>query len=102
DEDLTVVEIYFKWLYSRNLPVSNHTDHVQYSRLYVLGEKLMNEAFQNAVIDDYAEASHAQDEWPTRSAVRVIYDGTTTESPARRLLIDMYCWHGDEKWVDND
>jgi len=29
----------------------------------------------------------------------VLYNGTTEESPARKLIIDYYCWAGTGDWV---
>jgi hypothetical protein len=29
-----------------------------------------------------------------------LYQGTTTGSPARRLVVDLYCWFGSGSWME--
>lgn len=38
--------------------------------------------------------------YPTRECVNIIYKGTGTASPARRMLVDFTTGSGDESWLE--
>jgi len=101
DEDSTIVEIYLKWLYSHNLPTDFGSGFHQIFLLYVLGEKLMHCTFQDAVLRGLIETCESLQSVPNGSTIKILYNGTTAGSPARQLMVDMYCWRGEAKWADN-
>ena len=37
--------------------------------------------------------------WPKAEAISIIYDGTVDGSPARRLMVDFWCWACREQWA---
>jgi hypothetical protein len=108
DEDPAIVEVYIKWLYSDNLAVNvaegetAANDDTRKLRLYVLGEKLMHKAFQDAVLRVFVHGCRARRMYPTGHMISLLYDGTTAASPTRRLVVDMYCWRGAANWADNN
>ncbi|CAN9106542.1 unnamed protein product [Alternaria sp. RS040] len=57
--------------------------------MYVLGEKIIDYEFQNAVIQAMMSDISRTNVLPSLGTVKIIYDGTTEESAARRLLVDM-------------
>lgn len=72
--------------------------------LYVLGEHLIDTAFQDAVISVLVGLTRKKDQddvnyYPGFSTVNIIYEGTTDKSPARRLLVDLHVRHGNENWI---
>jgi hypothetical protein len=86
---------YSQWLYSGNLPsiAELPTRECKFSplcELYILGERLIDAAFQNSLIDGMIVTS--QHSSPSLEAIRIIYGGTAAGSPARKLLVDYSAW----------
>ena len=92
--DSDMLNIYIHWLYRRTLAVqvpSCDSDYAAYqdgayphlSRLYVLGEELMDAAFKNAVIDAIIACAKQTLWYPSGEAVRIIYEGTVEGSLGR-------------------
>jgi len=106
-----IFSLYQNWLYTRKIPTAidkpGHKGNVEYIRLsqaYCLGEKLMDTAFKDAIIDAIilkavTPASDGHTWSPVGEAVRFIYDGTPENSPARKLFVTMYVWCGSEDWI---
>jgi hypothetical protein len=93
DEDADLVQDYCQWLYSRKLIVkypSRKKTHYYLAKMYVFGEKLMDETFQNTVLD--AIIAHSTHGYPPAEAIKVIYDGTSKGSPARDLMVDFWAY----------
>ncbi|KAM0515288.1 hypothetical protein ACHAPE_006245 [Trichoderma viride] len=111
EEDPEVFEVYQHWLYFENLPVQNdspglegNTEYVQLAKAYVLGEMLQDVNFKDAVLDailakSRSKASDGQRWFPVGPAIRYIYEGTPESSAARRLLVDLYAYHGYAEWL---
>jgi hypothetical protein len=76
------------------------------ARLYVLGERLLNAKYQNLVIQEIFRLSQLRcgpdriQVFPSSPAVKLIYQGTTPDSPARRLMVDLAVHYSDETWFD--
>lgn len=106
DEDPEVFEVYLNWLYCETLPVRNdspgregNTEYIQLAKSYVLGEMLQDVNFKDAVLDailikSRSTTSDGQCWFPVGPAIRCIYEGTPESSAARRLLVDLYAYHG--------
>jgi len=60
----------------------------------------MHCTFQDAVLHLLIETCETHHLFPAGSTIKVLYDGTLASSPARRLLVDMYCWYGSADWAD--
>jgi hypothetical protein len=89
---------YSQWLYSGNLSILNSDSNSKYifvvlAMFYVLGERILDALFQNTVIDAMVEASHICS--PGLRSTRIIYNGTTAGSPARKFLADYCAWSLD-------
>ncbi|UKZ78420.1 hypothetical protein TrVFT333_006160 [Trichoderma virens FT-333] len=111
EEDPEVFEVYLHWLYFETLPVKNdnpglegNIEYVQLAKAYALGEFLQDVNFKDAVLDailikSRSAASDGLNWYPVGPAIRHIYEGTPESSAARRLLVDMYTYHGLGEWL---
>ncbi|KAL7912615.1 hypothetical protein GGI35DRAFT_256867 [Trichoderma velutinum] len=111
DEDPEVFEVYLHWLYFETLPVQNdnpgvegNIEYVQLAKAYALGEFLGDINFKDAVLDvilikSRSKASDGRSWFPVGPAIRFIYEGTPETSAARRLLVDLYTYHGQGEWL---
>ncbi|KAK3076874.1 hypothetical protein LTS18_011764 [Coniosporium uncinatum] len=106
-----IFDIYACWLYYQKFPtrldrggLEGNKEYVQLAKAYVLGEKLQDRDFQDAVIDAVVDKSNHLTEgnktWsPVGDAVKIIYDGTPDTSPAQKLLVDIHCHYGHTLWL---
>jgi hypothetical protein len=77
---------YSQWLYTKHVPELIWKTYTILARLYVLGEQIMDEEFQDAILSAMIRTYRSKP--PTMPAIRIIYDGTTAKSPARQIMID--------------
>ena len=89
-------KFYANWLYTGKV---NTTVWSQLAELYGLGEKIIDTAFQNDVINILVALSRKADarnrsELPGQADVGIIYRNTPVGSPARRLMLDFYAIYG--------
>ncbi|OQO01633.1 hypothetical protein B0A48_12669 [Cryoendolithus antarcticus] len=71
--------------------------------LYLLGERMQDRDFKNAIIDCMIETNELRNECndtecPHVDTITTVYEGTPAPSPMRRLLVDMYVRQGDATW----
>jgi hypothetical protein len=102
EEDPEEFEVYSRWLYSRKIFVDVHAEltHDHLARLYVLGEKLTDEPFQDAVLYTVIDIVKDGTKYPPDEAINIIYSRTSSaSSPARRLIVDMYVHAGHKRWL---
>jgi hypothetical protein len=73
---------------------------------YVLGERLLDKGFKNAIADVYVLYARgnppAKRYYPSNEEIRILYDGTHEGSPIRQLLVDIWYCRGKTEWVDKD
>lgn len=129
DDDPEAFAMYRTWLYSGKLPVlsdesecpnedatstsigwessadaSNKYHTLAYA--YVLGERLMDVPFKNAIADTYVLYARgiapARRHYPSNEEICIIYDGTRSDSPIRRLLVDIWYSRGKLEWLQTD
>jgi hypothetical protein len=68
--------------------------------LYVLGERMMDSEYRNMILQeflrllDFSLVTPNEGCWPGTRAVSIIYQGTTAESPARRMMVDFAVKYG--------
>ncbi|OAF99708.1 uncharacterized protein CC84DRAFT_1169223 [Paraphaeosphaeria sporulosa] len=105
--DPVLFKTYVHWLHSGTIPrpddnVPDYKDFVFLSKLYVLGEYLMDVIFKNAIIEAIIAISIKEKYCPIGEAVRIIYEGTSAGSPARRLMTDFCASNAndDPSWTD--
>lgn len=111
EEDAEVFEVYLHWLYFETLPVRNdsaelqgNNEYAQLAKAYALGEFLQDVNFRDAVLDamlikSRSKVSDGRTWFPGGPAIRYIYEGTPESSAARRLLVDLYTYHGHGDWL---
>ena len=100
DDEHEIVAAYVKFLYLGKIPstkgcrtwLAQQKLYQYLATLYVFGEKIVDSAFQNIVMDALVatvnEAVKDKRCYPTGIVVNVIYDGTPKGSPARHRSVD--------------
>ncbi|PLB48318.1 hypothetical protein P170DRAFT_448051 [Aspergillus steynii IBT 23096] len=113
DDDPEIFALYVHWLYCGTLPVfcdepdpAKNDEYMGLIKAYVLGDKLLDAEFHNAVIDAIVEESRseAQDKhlwFPGEKVIEYAYENTTERAPIRRLLVDMWAIYAKSSWLDD-
>lgn len=110
EDNYEIVIIYAQWLYTGQFFMSARNAEGQPLYLpliksYVLGEKLLDPTFQDLVLNTIAALSREEHGpeltryFPGDEAYAILYKGTTSSSPARRLMVHMIIGQGDASWV---
>ncbi|KAK5739077.1 hypothetical protein LTR17_005597 [Elasticomyces elasticus] len=113
EDDASTFGRYIHYLYSGKLAVTQEgtTGNDLLAWLYVLGEKLIDPAFQDRVIDAIIAGTRegvADDKgvfqrwYPVTEVVDTIYKATPKDSPARRLMVDMHVLKGKATWIETE
>lgn len=97
-----MVAQYLDYAYRRVLPTDSTKDDSKdgevfcvLTELFALGERLLDSTIRNSIIEDIIRFTKIGDcIHPGDVAISNIYDNTTTASPARRLLVDLYLYRG--------
>jgi hypothetical protein len=102
---------YVQWLYSGVLYCQIKSDagvvqiSPEFARLfdmYILGDEIQDESFQNAIIDSIIELVEFSNQLPIRSPdISHIFDNLPPMSPLRKLLVDLCVYLCDSKWLEN-
>lgn len=113
DDDPAAFALYIQWIYRGRICSSQDMGETEGNReemnllieAFVLGEKLQDRDFRDAVIDSLIQAVDTPDaqnkKWyPPPATVDRAYRATPESSPLRRLLVDMYYFHGRPEWLD--
>ncbi|KAF2869196.1 hypothetical protein BDV95DRAFT_499130 [Massariosphaeria phaeospora] len=106
DDELEVVKLYAHWVYVGKLPtwdneLDGNTVLTSLCKAYVFGEKIMDTKYKNMVIDGLSAATKKYNKYPLGAAEKIVYDGTPSGSPARRLLADFWAYRGHKVWFDH-
>lgn len=111
EEKPEIVAAYLDYSYSGKLPtesttlvISNANAYNVLADLYVLGERLQDKKVRNAIADEVLKFNGIYvkgtiHENPMDYAITTIYDSTTEGHPARRLLVDLFLYKGEWRWV---
>ncbi|KAG9515702.1 hypothetical protein KCV07_g7220, partial [Aureobasidium melanogenum] len=107
DVDVTAFRLYTEWVYSGRiqkgaLEVSaEDIDFSSIGQAYILGEKLQDQKFKNAVINLLLQTIITQGmmdlTFPT-----LVFKETSASAPLRRLLVDLYVCYGYKDWLKPD
>ena len=108
-----MIYAYVQWLYAGKIFLNSQKrsgkgDFKMLAKLYVFGEKIMNDSFQDCVLDETVHLSTELSEskgilrFPGEYSITIIYEGTPKCSPLRSWVTDCYVTHGEEGWVDKD
>jgi len=73
--------------------------HNLLAELHVLGERRLDTKFQNAIMREMYRLVGISRQGPGIECVRTIYGGTTTLSPARRIVVDLAAVCRSEYWL---
>ena len=114
EDDPTTVAQYLDFVYKNMLPTQQKwfpnqvkSMYLSLARLYVYGERVLDVVIRNVIVDhiiafssiaNHELATHPH--YPGPAVIETVYEGTTAESPMRRLLVDMYVKHGERKWLE--
>jgi hypothetical protein len=113
DDDPAAFALYVQWLYrgrifsARDMSDTggNQEEIDLLVEAFVLGEKLQDRDFKDAIIDSLIHAVDTPDEQDTRwyprsTTIDRAYRGTPESSPLRKLLVNMLFFHGHADWLD--
>ncbi|KAK0968811.1 hypothetical protein LTR54_018168 [Friedmanniomyces endolithicus] len=106
-----VVNLYIYWIHagrivSRSTSRPNRQGHKELDLLvdsFVFGEKILDGPFKDAVIDAVVHTHKTPDDdettWcPGVTAINRAYKGTPSDSPLRRLLVDLWARNDSDDW----
>ncbi|KAK4497222.1 hypothetical protein PRZ48_011672 [Zasmidium cellare] len=108
--------IYSKWLYSGSIlsrtsfglfgsAPKEDSEWACLAHAFALGEELMDTEFKDTIMDALrakAQSYNGESIWPVAAnVVRIIYDGTPAQSPARKFIVDIYHSHADATALDS-
>lgn len=105
-------EVYLHWLYrgiftkvpERTRPGAD-SYYLYFARAYVLGLKVEDDDFQDAVLDAFVDLSNSPIDgllWlPGADVILYIYDTTTKNDKARALIVDMLETRAERDWLEN-
>jgi hypothetical protein len=109
DEKPLLFKKYCQWLYTNIVPPKEPKENTfrYLAVLYVMGEKIVDQAFQNAIVDamiaHHASAKLSQmipgRKVPGWGTIDIIYKGTTERSPARRLFVEVWAFNILPTWT---
>lgn len=106
DDNADVFQIYAQWLYHAKI---QHNDDPESSQelntlieCYIFSEKIQDPVFQNAIIDSIFACVHEEEKDGTRwypTDTDTVYDGTPEGSRLRLLIVDMFAYYGQQRWI---
>lgn len=116
DDSPATVAVYVHWLYTgkiytRSLEEDEQASNSKEARLlidsFVLGDKLQDGHFKDAVLDGFivmvgTPVKSGTQMYPGDSLINRTYENTPEGSPLRRLLVDMYFYHGTKDWANDN
>lgn len=118
DHDPEAFALWRTWIYTGKLailpelpfpPDSMDERSAHYTVLahaYILGGYLLDIAFMNAITDVYVLNARGIDGsralYPSNEEIGVLYDGTSPDSPIRKLLVDIWMYRGKAEWLDKE
>jgi hypothetical protein len=105
DDDPEIFKIYQHWLYFGQIYCvylfGQPKEYAVLAKASVLGDKLMDGDFKDAVIDCIVDAL-CKDQVFDVGLTNYVYEHTTATSPLRRLWQDIYMWAGNPTWLDEN
>ena len=115
EDDPEIVEVYFKFLYAEKLFIEwtrvvaqvksneNLPEYLTLAQFYVFGEKVGDVKFKSAVMDAFITGlitPFGGTSWtPVTRVADILYCGTVSGSPVRRLMVDAHVLRAGEHWI---
>ncbi|KAI4657952.1 uncharacterized protein J4E78_006342 [Alternaria triticimaculans] len=101
EDSANIVTDYIKWLYDGEIPIGSRAAHeathdssageaekflAQLARAYVFAERIMDVKYKNALFQAIYTAQNKFGLCMGNESVKIVYDGTPSGSPLRRLI----------------
>ena len=110
EEELNILAQYLDFIYRNVLPTDSITDDSRGGEvfnvligLFALGERLLDSTIRNAIIKEIVRfTTIGKCKHPGLVAINNIYNCTTATSPARRLMVDLYTYRGEARWLNDE
>ncbi|RAK77502.1 BTB/POZ domain-containing protein [Aspergillus fijiensis CBS 313.89] len=111
DDEPEIVALYIHWLYCGKLAVCcgepgriPNSEYLDLVKAYVLGDKILDTLFQDAIVDAIVESrrSTGQDEtssYPFGEALEYAYNRLAETAPILELFVDMYVSDAHSSWL---
>ncbi|OMP88205.1 hypothetical protein BK809_0002962 [Diplodia seriata] len=102
EDDPDIFEVYLQWLYLKTIEITAGQDAPQHFAMYEsykFGDKILDTAFKNAVIDHLIRSVVTNQVYPTYLA-KAVYQNLPASSGLRRLYVDFWAWASCVEWYD--
>lgn len=112
DDDPNIFALYIHWIYFGAIPVSSikrkkaveNSEITDLVKAYIMGDKLLDPAFQDATIDAIIEettgiAERGNYYKQLQNAVSYAYCNSCEPSPIREVLVDIFAHDGQDEWL---
>jgi len=105
--------IYLNFAYHEQLPsrgimafvddVPLREGYIRLAEIYVIGERMLDKLVRNAVTQELLRLTTLESPNGSRtflgsSNIAMLYNGTSTGSPMRRMIVDFYATYGSADW----
>ena len=109
EDDPAIFSVYQQWLYGglirtccgNSFSRCADDEYETLVKAYILGEKFMDNDFKDAAIDAIVDKLSSIRRFDTRLTT-LVFNNTPSESPLRRLWMDVYYHFGSFEWLDAD
>ena len=112
DDNAALMDVLVQYLYAPESRLNTIGTIMQLLRLYALADKYDIVRVKNKICEDvqlslvYQRSLSATGKLcsaqPQKSAVKFVYENTTSKTPMRRLLVDWFVWGVDLTWFSNE
>ncbi|KAH0274282.1 hypothetical protein KCU91_g5379, partial [Aureobasidium melanogenum] len=107
DVNVAAFRLYAEWVYSGRIQQgvlrvdAEDVDFSAIGQAYILGEKLQDKGFKNAIVDLLLQTIVTHGKMDLTLST-LIFNETATIAPLRKLLVDLYVWYGHKDWLKPD
>lgn len=105
DADVAAFGLYTEWVYSGHIQkgsLKTENDDIDFSPIgqaYILGEKLQDQKFKNAIVDFLLRTIVTQGKMDLNLPM-LIFNETSNSAPLRKFLVDLYVRYGHKDWLN--
>ncbi|CAD0086724.1 unnamed protein product [Aureobasidium mustum] len=107
DVDVAAFRVYTEWVYSGQIQwgaLSVNAEDIDFSSIgeaYILGEKLLDRNFKNAIVNLLLRTIVAQGKMDL-TLPTLVFKETSASAPLRKLLVDIWVCYGHKDWLKPD
>lgn len=107
DVDVAAFRLYTEWVYSGHIQrgvLSVNAEDIDFSSIgeaYILGEKLLDQNFKNAIVNLLLQTIAAQGKMDL-TLPTLVFKETSASAPLRKLLVDIWVCYGHKDWLKSD